>query len=100
MKDKIGVAPTLINPRYITGLDEPLLEELKKEHYLVITLEDGILDGGFGEKIARFYGSSEMKVLNYGLKKAFIDRYQVEDILEENRLTVSQIVEDVKKVIK
>ena len=100
VKDKIGVAPTLINPRYITGLDEPLLEELKKEHYLVITLEDGILDGGFGEKIARFYGSSEMKVLNYGLKKAFIDRYQVEDILEENRLTVSQIVEDVKKVIK
>ena len=100
VKDKIGVAPTLINPRYITGLDEPLLEELKKEHYLVITLEDGILDGGFGEKIARFYGSSEMKVLNYGLKKAFIDRYQVEDILEENRLTVPQIVEDVKKVIR
>ena len=54
---------------YITGVDEKLLEELKKDHSVVITLEDGILNGGFGEKIARFYGNSDMKVLNYGLKK-------------------------------
>ena len=92
---KTGVAPTLINPRYITGLDIALLQELKKEHDLVVTLEDGILDGGFGEKIARFYGPSDMRVFNYGLKKEFLDRYNVEEVLKDNRLTVPQILEDI-----
>lgn len=90
-----GRKPTLINPRYITGLDKTLLEELKKQHSIVITLEDGILDGGFGEKISRFYGAADMKVYNYGLKKEFIDDYKVNDILLENHLTVPQIIEDV-----
>lgn len=90
-----GIEPTLINPRYITGIDTEMLEALKKDHAKVITLEDGILDGGFGEKIARFYGPADMKVYNYGLKKAFIDRYSVEEILRENHLTPEQIVQDV-----
>lgn len=93
--EKTGVMPTLINPRYITGLDEELLENLKKDHATVITLEDGILDGGFGEKIARFYGPSDVKVYNYGIKKEFLDRYAIEDVLKENHLTVPQILEDV-----
>ena len=93
--EKTGTAPTLINPRYITGIDTVMLEELKKAHTKVVTLEDGILDGGFGEKIARFYGSSDMKVYNYGLKKEFIDRYSVEDILKKNRITPEQITEDI-----
>jgi 1-deoxy-D-xylulose-5-phosphate synthase len=62
-------------------------------------LEDGILDGGFGEKIARFYGTSDMKVLNFGLKKEFLDRYNVEDVLKENRLTPEQITEDIQAVM-
>lgn len=93
--EKTGVMPTLINPRYITGLDEELLENLKKDHTIVITLEDGILDGGFGEKIARFYGPSDVKVYNYGIKKEFLDRYAIEDVLKDNHLTVPQILEDV-----
>ncbi len=93
--EKTGVMPTLINPRYITGLDEELLENIKKDHTIVITLEDGILDGGFGEKIARFYGPSDVKVYNYGIKKEFLDRYAIEDVLKENHLTVPQILEDV-----
>lgn len=93
-----GVQPTLINPMYITGTDDKLLEELKAEHQVVITLEDGVLDGGFGEKISRFYGASDMKVLNYGLKKEFIDRYDVNEVLKENRLTKEQIVEDIMKL--
>ena len=68
--EKTGVQPTLVNPYYITGLDEALLDDLKKDHEIVVTLEDGILDGGFGEKIARYYGVSDMKVLNFGLKKS------------------------------
>ena len=96
--EKTGTVPTVINPYYITGLDEELLKELKKDHDIVVTLEDGILNGGFGEKIARFYGDSDMKVLNYGLKKEFIDRYDVKEILLENHLTAEQIADDVMQV--
>lgn len=94
------IKPTLINPRYITGIDEEMLENLKKEHDIVITLEDGILDGGFGEKIARFYENSDVKVLNYGLKKEFLDRYSVDDVMKENRLVPQMILEDIQKIIK
>ena len=75
------------------------MEDLKKEHQVVITLEDGILDGGFGEKIARYYGDSDMKVLNFGLKKEFLDRYDVQNVLKKNHLTASQIAEDVLKLL-
>ncbi|MBR3535334.1 MAG: 1-deoxy-D-xylulose-5-phosphate synthase [Oscillospiraceae bacterium] len=95
IEKKTGTAPTLINPRFITGIDEALLDDLKKNHDKVITLEDGILDGGFGEKIARCYGSSDVKVWCYGLKKEFIDRYSVEDVLKANHLTPEQIYDDI-----
>ena len=98
IEESMGIKPTLINPYYITGIDEEMLEELKKEHDIVITLEDGILDGGFGEKITRFYGRTDMKVFNYGLKKEFLDRYHVEDVLKENHLTVEQIIEDLESI--
>ena len=98
LKEEKGVDATLVNPRYITGVDEALLDDLKRDHTLVITLEDGVLDGGFGEKIARYYGPSDMKVLNYGVKKEFIDRYDVEEQLKKNRLTVPQIVEDICRI--
>lgn len=90
-----GYNPTVINPRYLSGLDESLLEELKKDHTLVVTLEDGILDGGFGEKIARYYGTSDMRVKCYGLKKEFADRYNYQELARANRLTPDQIVADV-----
>ncbi len=93
-----GFNPTLINPKFITGLDENLLENLKNNHNIVITLEDGILDGGFGQKIASFYGNSEMKVLNYGGKKEFTDRVKVTDLYERYRLTPELIFEDVMKL--
>ena len=93
--EKTGTAPTLVNPRYITGTDDRLLEQLKARHSVVITLEDGILNGGFGEKIARFYGPSAMKVYSYGLKKEFLDRYQVGDVLKANHLTPEQIYCDI-----
>lgn len=95
LKEEKNINATVINPYYITGVDEALLEELKRDHDVVITLEDGILDGGFGEKIARFYGNSDVKVYNYGLKKEFLDRYDVNEVLKENHLTAEQIVEDI-----
>ena len=95
LKAEKNIDVTVINPYYITGVDEALLEELRKDHDVVLTLEDGILDGGFGEKIARFYGNSDVKVYNYGLKKEFLDRYDVNEVLKENHLTAEQIVEDI-----
>ncbi len=94
-----GVDASLINPRYLTGVDETLLEDLKKDHQVVATLEDGSLDGGFGERIARFYGPSNMKVLNFGVKKQLYDRYDVNELLKENHLTEPQIVEDIKNLL-
>ena len=100
LKEQTGIDATLINPYYITGVDEELLESLKKDHDLVITLEDGILDGGFGEKISRFYGASDMKTRNYGIKKEFLDRYDVDTVMKDNHLTPEQIVEDIKLIIE
>lgn len=92
---KQGIDATLINPRYLTGVDEALLDELKKDHTVVATLEDGTLDGGFGERIARHYGPSAMRVLNFGVKKQLYDRYDVDELLRENHLTDEQIAADV-----
>ena len=96
---KMGINATLINPHFITGIDEELLNSLKDNHKVVITLEDGVLDGGFGEKIARFYGNSDMKVLNFGAKKEFTDRIPLDVIYRNNHLTPDLIVEDVKNCL-
>ncbi len=99
LEEMLGCEVTLINPRYITGTDDELLEELKKNHSVVATIEDGILNGGFGEKIARFYGADDMKVLNFGIEKAFYDRYSPQELLEENHLTPKQIADDILAVL-
>ena len=97
LREKYNIDATLINPRFITGLDKELLESLKENHSLVITLENGVLDGGFGEKITRFYSSSNMKVLNFGAKKEFTDRLTPEEVYTRNHLTKELIVEDILK---
>ena len=94
-----GINATLINPRFLTGIDTEMLEELKQNHKVVITLEDGILDGGFGEKITRFYGSSDMKVLNYGANKVFTDRMSLDELYQKYRLKDYLIVEDILKLL-
>ena len=92
LKEQKGIDATLINPRYITGLDEEMLENLKANHEKVITLEDGALEGGFGEKIARFYGDSDMRTLCFGIKKGLYDRYDYQQLAKDNELTPEQIV--------
>ena len=93
-----GIDATLINPRYLNDVDTEALEALKMNHKLVVTLEDGCKDGGFGERIASYYGTSDMKVLVCGIKKGLYDRYDVEQLLKDNRLLDEQIVEDVLSV--
>ena len=96
-----GIEATVINPRYLSGLDCDTLESLKKDHNLVVTIEDGILDGGWGEKIARYYGTdTEMMVKCYGLEKKFLDRYDRKRILLDNHLSAAQISQDIKELLK
>ena len=87
-----GIDATVINPRYASGVDTELLENLKKNHHTVITLEDGQLDGGWGEKVARFYADSDMHVRCYGAQKEFVDRFDYTEFLKQNGLTVENIV--------
>ena len=87
-----GIDATVINPRYASGVDTELLESLKKNHHTVITLEDGQLDGGWGEKVARFYADSDMHVRCYGAQKEFVDRFDYTEFLKRNGLTVENIV--------
>ncbi len=100
LKENLNINATLINPRFITGVDTELMEKLKENHEIVVTLEDGELNGGFGEKIARYFGSSNMKVLNYGSFKEFSDREPIDELYKKYRLTKELITEDIKKILQ
>ncbi|MBR6412616.1 MAG: 1-deoxy-D-xylulose-5-phosphate synthase [Alphaproteobacteria bacterium] len=100
VKSELGFTPTLINPRFASGVDEQLLTDLQQNHQLVITLEDGILEGGFGQKVATFYSDKDMKVKTYGLKKEFYDRYNPQELLKQLGMTTEQILLDVKSLVK
>jgi len=100
LKSEIGGNATLINPRFISGIDEKLLYELLEEHKLVITLEDGVIEGGFGEKISRFYGDKNIKVLNFGADKEFTNGVSKDELYERYHLTEELIVEDIKKALE
>lgn len=99
LKNSMNIDATLINPRFITGIDKEMLTELMANHEVVITLEDGILDGGFGEKITRFYGAKDMKVLNFGATKEFTDKVDVKELFNRYHLTDDLIVEDIKNIL-
>lgn len=94
-----GIKATLVNPRYLNEVDRETLDSLKGSHKLVVTLEDGSKDGGFGERIAAYYGTSEMKVLVGGIKKDLYDRFDLQQLLSDNRLLDEQIVEDVIDIL-
>ena len=95
-----GIDATLINPRYLNAVDGATLDMLKANHRVVVTLEDGCKDGGFGERIASYYGTSDMKVLVGGVKKDLYDRFDLQQLLSENRLLDNQIVEDVMDLLR
>ena len=95
-----GIDATLINPRYLSGVDTQTLDMLTENHSLVVTLEDGCKDGGFGERIAAYYGTSDMKVLVGGIKKDLYDRFDLQQLLSDNRLLDEQIVEDIINILQ
>ena len=96
-----GIHATVVNPLYLSGLDEALLTRLKEKHRLIVTVEDGILDGGFGEKIAAFYGADrDVEVKSYGLPKAFFNRYDPDALARAHHLTAPQIAADLRVMIR
>ncbi len=100
VKDETGLDITVINPRFLTGLDEELLNELKNKHQLVITIEDGELMSGYGQNIASFFGNSDMKVLNYGISKAFHTDFNPDELLRENGISLEKLANVIKEFIK
>ena len=99
IEHKLGFKPTVINPLYLSGIDYEMLNNLKANHGLVITLEDGCISGGFGEKISRFFGNSDMRVLNFGADKEFTDRIPVDELYKRYHLTPELILQDVLKAL-
>ena len=99
VKESLGFEPTRINPRFASTIDTELLEQLKEKHSLIVTLEDGILDGGFGQKIDAYYSTSDVKVKNYGLEKKFYDRYDPAKLLEELGMTNEAMVDDIRELL-
>lgn len=99
VKEETGLEITVINPRFLTGLDEELLTQLKENHELVITLEDGELIGGYGQTIASFYGDMNIKVKNYGISKAFHTDFKADELLAENGMSVEQLTAYIKKSV-
>lgn len=100
VKEELGFTPTLVNPRFASTIDTALLDSLKADHTLVVTIEDGIIDGGFGQKVSAFYSTSDMKVKNYGLEKKFYDRYDPAKLLEELGMTNGAMVKEIQNLIK
>lgn len=100
VKAKLGIQITVINPRFLTGLDEELLKSLKADHQLIITLEDGELFGGYGQMIASFYGMDNMQVKNYGISKKFHTDFDADELLKENGMSVDNLVDVIEKNVK
>ena len=99
LKKQFGFDATVVNPKFTSGIDKELLEKLKEKHSIVITLEDGQVEGGFGEKITRFYGNSEMKVLNFGGVKEFTDRVSLDELYQRYHLTKELITKDIEAIL-
>lgn len=97
LKGDLNIQGTLVNPIFLTGVDEGLYSKLKQNHKIVVTIEDGILEGGYSERIASFYAKDEIKVLSFGIKKKFYNNYKIEDIIKDNHLRVEDIIKEIKK---
>ena len=96
-----GINATVVNPLYLSGLDEELLDSLREKHSLILTVEDGILAGGFGQKVASFYArTGDVRVLTYGLPKAFFNRYNPDELARRYHLTAPQIAADVLREMR
>lgn len=99
LSSTLGIEATLVKPYFASGVDQNLLDNLVKDHDVIVTIEDGIIEGGWGQNIASYLGTSSAHVLNYGVKKAFYDRVNIADLMRESHLDPELIAADVKQVL-
>ena len=95
LKTQHNIDATIVNPRFISGIDTTLIDQLQVNHDLIITLEDGQVEGGFGSKVAAYCGTKAVKVINYGATKDFTDRVSLTELYDRYRLNPEQIIEDI-----
>ena len=94
-----GIHATVVNPRFAAELDEVFLAEAAERYRALVTLEDGVLEGGWGEKVARFLAADDIRIRCYGIRKGFPDRYKPEELLAENGITVEGITADIEGML-
>lgn len=96
LADKLGA--TLVNPVSANILDKKALDKLADDNQIIVTVEDNILDGGFGQKVASYLGKRDLKILNYGQDRVYTDQTPVTEIYKKNHLTVTQISKDIQNL--
>lgn len=94
-----GIEATLVNPRFATELDREFLDSLAAEHRVVITLEDGILDGGWGERVACYLACTPVRTRTFGIAKGFPDRYDPNELLAQNGMTVENMAAEAVRLL-
>lgn len=94
-----GIEATLVNPRFATELDREFLDSLAVEHRVVVTLEDGILDGGWGERVACYLACTPLRARTFGIAKDFPDRYDPNELLAQNGMTVENMAAEAVRLL-
>ena len=94
-----GLKPTLVDPHRYDRLDEQTLDALASTHSLVATIEDGQLDGGWGQAVAAYYGPSQVRTLAFGAAKEFNDRVPKATLLERYGMTVPAMTQAISDAL-
>ena len=100
-----AITATLVDALQYSTMDAELLTMLADGHRLVVTLEDGQLEGGWGEKVTAFYANSNnakashVRVLNFGASKEFTDRVPLDELNERYGLTAATIVSRIHGIL-
>ena len=100
VKAQTGTEITVINPRFVSGVDAELLNDLKAGHSLVITIEDGEVMGGYGQNIAAFYGDSDMRVRCRGISKAFHTEFQADELLDAHGISAEKLTAEILSALE
>lgn len=99
IKEQFGFTPTLVNPRYASGIDTNLLDELNENHLLIITLEDGVVEGGWGQKIASYMGNTDVHVVNLGIENKFVDGFVPQELLNHCGISEANVLKIVSNYV-
>lgn len=100
-----AITATLVDALQYSTMDAELLTMLADGHRLIVTLEDGQLEGGWGEKVTAFYANSNnakashVRVLNFGASKEFTDRVPLDELNERYGLTAATIVSRIHGIL-